>query len=148
MKIVAQRVREARVESAGDVLGAIGAGLMILVGVAPGDGDEEMRWLIEKLLSLRLFEDESGCTEHGVRAANLEILCISQFTLFADVRKGTRPSYSKAAPPQEGARVYARFEELLRQALPGKVAFGRFGADMQVHLVNDGPVTLVIERGQ
>lgn len=145
MRIVAQRVLEAFVEIGEEIVGRIGPGLVLLVGIAPGDGLKECQWMIRKLMHLRLFDNHLGRMDKSLLETGQEVLCISQFTLFADVRKGTSPGFSKAASPEEGAATYALFETELRQALPGRVQSGRFGADMNVHIVNHGPVTIILD---
>ena len=146
MRIVLQRVRNASVTVGGEKISEIGPGLLLLVGVARGDGEAEADWLAEKVAGLRIFGDESGKMNLGVREVGGEILAVSQFTLIADTRKGKRPSFVGAAPPGEAERLFDYFCERLRQAGVGSVETGSFGAMMDVALVNDGPVTIVLER--
>lgn len=144
MKGLLQRVRGARVEVAGEVVGAIDQGLLVLVAVEPSDTPESADKLLHKLLNYRVFSDDEGKMNLSLKDIGGGLLLVSQFTLAADTKSGLRPSFSTAAPPALGA---ALFEHLWLQAqqLHGKVASGRFGADMQVHLVNDGPVTFLLQ---
>lgn len=144
MKALLQRVREARVEIAGEVAGAIGPGLLVLVCAEPGDTEAVGERLLAKILKLRIFSDEAGKMNRSVQDMGGGLLIVSQFTLAADVRGGNRPSFTGAAPPDEGRRLYDAFVSRARSLHP-EVATGRFGADMQVHLTNDGPVTIPID---
>jgi D-tyrosyl-tRNA(Tyr) deacylase len=139
-----QRVTEARVVVGGESVGAIGRGLLVLVGVQRGDDEQRAARLLERLLGYRVFPDEAGRMSLSLRDIRGGLLLVPQFTLAADTRKGTRASFTPAAPPEEGRRL---FEHLVRQARAShpQVATGRFGADMQVSLVNDGPVTFWLE---
>lgn len=145
MRVVVQRVRQARVEVAGEVVGAIANGMLVLVGVEDADGDADVRWLSSKLTGLRIFDDEAGVMNRSIVDVGGEILAVSQFTLFASVRKGNRPSWSRAAKPEVSRPLFERFVGQLEQDLGMPVPTGVFGADMQVSLLNDGPVTLVID---
>jgi D-tyrosyl-tRNA(Tyr) deacylase len=136
-----QRVSEARVEIAGEVVGRIGAGLLALVCAEQGDGEQQADKLLAKILKLRIFVDEAGKMNRSVQDVGGGLLIVSQFTLAADTRGGNRPGFSQAAAPAEGERLYDYFVARARAAHP-VVATGRFGASMQVHLVNDGPVTI------
>jgi len=131
---------------AGDRISHIGPGLLLLVGVADGDRELEAEWLAEKTAGLRIMPDEDGKMNLSVRDTGGAVLAVSQFTLLADTRKGKRPSFIKAAPPEEATRLFDYFCEQLRTAGVATVETGRFGAMMDVHLVNDGPVTIVLER--
>ncbi|WP_331832215.1 D-aminoacyl-tRNA deacylase [Pseudomonas sp. LH21] len=144
MKGLIQRVRGARVEVAGEIVGAIDQGLLALVAVEPEDSPEHADKLLHKLLNYRVFSDEQGKMNRSLKDVGGGLLLVSQFTLAADTRNGMRPSFSTAAPPALGAEL---FDYLLRQAQVQHplVASGRFGADMQVHLVNDGPVTFMLQ---
>ncbi len=144
MKAVLQRVSEARVVVDGEVAGEIGAGLLVLLCAERGDADAVAERLLAKVLKLRVFSDEAGKMNRSVQDMNGGLLVVSQFTLAADVSGGNRPSFTQAAAPDEGRRLYERFVELARAAHP-QVATGRFAADMKVHLVNDGPVTIPIQ---
>ncbi len=146
MRIVLQRVKNASVTVGGEKISEIGPGLLLLVGVARGDGEAEADWLAEKVAGLRIFGDENGKMNLGVRDVGGEVLAVSQFTLIADTRKGKRPSFVGAAPPEEAERLFDHFCERLRQAGVESVKTGSFGAMMDVALVNDGPVTIVLER--
>ena len=145
MRVVVQRVKSARVEVGGEVVGAIGAGLLVLAGIEESDGEDDLRWLSAKLTALRIFDDEAGVMNRSVRDVGGEILAVSQFTLFAAVKKGNRPSWSRAARPEISRPLFERFVGVLEADLGRPVPTGVFGADMQVHLVNDGPVTLFID---
>jgi D-tyrosyl-tRNA(Tyr) deacylase len=146
MRIVLQRVSEASVTVEGERVSETGRGLLLLVGVARGDGKAEADWLAEKVAGLRIFNDEEGKMNLSVRDVGGEVLAISQFTLLADTRKGKRPSFIGAARPEEAEPLFAYFCERLRAAGVGSVKTGVFGAMMDVALVNDGPVTIVLER--
>jgi D-aminoacyl-tRNA deacylase len=139
-------VKDASVTVGGERVSEIGAGLLLLVGVAVGDGEAETDWLAEKISGLRIFNDGDGKMNLSVRDVEGEILAVSQFTLLADTRKGKRPSFVGAAPPQEAERLFDYFCERLREAGAGPVKTGVFGAMMDVTLVNDGPVTIILER--
>ena len=146
MRIVLQRVKEASVTVAGEKISSIEQGLLLLVGVAGGDGEPEADWLAEKVAGLRIMADEEGKMNLSVKDTGGAVLAVSQFTLLADTRKGKRPSFVGAAPPDEAARLFDYFCERLRTAGVEEVETGRFGAMMYVNLVNDGPVTIVLER--
>ena len=138
---VLQRVRQARVEVAGQVVGEVGAGLLVLVCAERGDTEQEADKLLAKLLKLRIFSDAAGKMNQSVQDTGGGLLLVSQFTLAADTTGGNRPSLTQAAAPDEGRRLYDYFVAQARAAHP-EVATGEFAADMQVHLVNDGPVTI------
>lgn len=145
MKIVLQRVSRASVSVGGEVVSEIGTGLLLLVGVAEGDTPEGADWLAEKVAGLRIFEDGDGKMNLSVREVGGAALCVSQFTLLADTRKGKRPSFIRAAKPPGAKRLFERFcERLAGAGVP--VERGVFGAHMEVSLVNDGPVTIPLER--
>ena len=146
MRIVLQRVKNASVSVGGERISEIGQGLLLLVGVARGDGEAEADWLAEKVAGLRILGDEEGKMNLSVRDVGGEILAVSQFTLLADTRKGKRPSFIGAAPPEEAERLFDYFCERLGEAGVGSVKTGAFGEMMDVALVNDGPVTIVLER--
>ena len=136
-----QRVREARVEVAGETVGEIGQGLLVFVCAEPADGQVEVARFVDKLLKLRVFADETGRMNRSVVEVAGGLLLVSQFTLAADTRGGNRPSFTAAAPPLQGQALFDCVVALAASRHP-RVAGGRFGADMQVHLVNDGPVTI------
>ena len=140
-----QRVREASVRVDGTVTGEIGPGLLVLVGVRSADTAEDRDWLVRKIVQLRIFSDDAGVMNRSVQDVGGEILAVSQFTLYASTRKGNRPSYSDAAPPAIAAPAFDQFVAALTAALGKPVPTGVFGADMQVALVNDGPVTIWID---
>jgi D-tyrosyl-tRNA(Tyr) deacylase len=145
MRALLQRVSRARVEVCGEVVGAIGAGLLVLLGVGRGDDAARAEALAAKVAKLRIFGDEAGKMNRSLCDVGGAALVISQFTLYADARRGNRPSYVDAAPPERAEEIYSHFVEALkRQGI--EVATGIFGADMQVSLTNDGPVTLLLER--
>lgn len=144
MRALVQRVEQARVEVEGRAVGAIGRGLAVLLGVGAEDTDAEARLLWGKLSGLRVFEDEGGKTNLGLRDVGGQVLVVSQFTLYADCRHGRRPSFTQAAGPQEARRLYELFCGLVRASL-GDVQTGEFGADMRVSLVNDGPFTVWLD---
>ena len=144
MRALIQRVTDARVRVAGAVVGEIGAGLCVLVGVTHTDDDQHARRLAEKVWLLRVFPDDAGVMNRSLAETTRAALVISQFTLYGDTRRGRRPSWTAAAPPDQAAPLVAVFTDALRD-LGADVATGRFGADMAVELVNDGPVTLLLE---
>lgn len=146
MRVVLQRVLEASVEVGGKVVGAIGPGHLLLVGFTDGDGEEEVRWMAEKVVGLRVFEDEEGKMNLSLEDVSGDLLVVSQFTLYGDTRKGRRPSFVHAAHPDLAVPLYERFLEHLRELAPGRLEAGIFGAMMRVSLVNDGPVTLTLEK--
>lgn len=145
MRAVVQRVASARVTVSGEITGEIGRGLLVFVGVGPDDTADDVQWLAEKLVRLRIFDDAAGTMNLSVLDAGGEILAVSQFTLFASTKKGTRPSFHAAARPELAEPSYERFVAALATALGRPVATGKFAAMMEVTLVNDGPVTLVID---
>ena len=146
MKIVLQRVKYASVSVTDEQIAEIGTGLLLLVGIARGDGKAKVDWLAEKVTGLRVFADAEGRMNLDVREGGGEILAVSQFTLLADTRKGKRPSFVDAAPPEEAEMLFNYFCQQLREAGVDSVETGSFGAMMDVTLVNDGPVTIVLER--
>jgi len=144
MKIVIQRVSESSVKVDGEIVGEIGKGLMVLIGIDENDEKADADWLIQKILNLRIFGDENGKLNLSVQDIKGEILCISQFTLIADYKKGNRPSFIKAAKPDKAIPLFEYFkEEIAKSGL--KTESGIFGADMKVSLINDGPVTIVMD---
>jgi D-tyrosyl-tRNA(Tyr) deacylase len=146
MRAVIQRVSKASVTVEGKLVGAIDRGVMILLGVTYGDGEEQARWLANKIAGLRIYEDAQGKMNLGLLEVGGEALVVSQFTLYGDCRKGRRPSFTHAARPEVAEPLCERFIELLREAGVGRVESGVFGAHMMVEIHNDGPVTLIIER--
>jgi len=144
VKALLQRVAEARVDIAGHTVGAIGPGLLVLLCAERGDGEAQADRMLAKILKLRIFSDEAGKMNRSVQDTGGGLLVVSQFTLAADASGGNRPSFTQAAPPDEGRRLYAHFVAQARAAHP-VVATGEFGADMQVRLVNDGPVTIPLQ---
>ena len=149
MRAVLQRVSSASVRIDGHVRASIQQGLLVLLGVGPADTAEDGEWLAQKLAKLRIFPDEAGHMNRSVCDLNGGLLVVSQFTLFASTRKGTRPSFNEAAPPALARELYERFLRQASEALGGKnVECGEFGAMMDVSLVNDGPVTILIDTKQ
>lgn len=144
MKVVVQRVSEAKVAVGEEITGQIGKGLMLLVGIGHEDGERELVWMADKLAGLRIFEDADGKMNLSVEEIGGEVLSVSQFTLYGDCRKGRRPNFMGAARPEQAEALYEQFNERLRgRGL--KVETGRFGAMMEVSIVNDGPVTLILD---
>ena len=146
MRVVLQRVARAHVEVGGRTVGEIGPGHLLLVGFREGDGEEQLVWMADKVVGLRVFPDEEGRMNLGLDDTGGDLLVVSQFTLYGDTRKGRRPSFVGAAGPEVAVPLYERFVALLRERAPGRVETGEFGAMMSVELVNDGPVTLVLDR--
>ena len=146
MRVLLQRVLEARVDVDGETVGRIGPGLLLLAGFTKGDGEAELDWMAKKCAGLRIFPDADGKMNRSVVDVGGEALVVSQFTLYGNSRKGNRPSFVAAAPPAEATRLYEAFVERVAAAVGRPVPTGRFGADMKVHLVNDGPVTLWLDR--
>ncbi|MBR4818198.1 MAG: D-tyrosyl-tRNA(Tyr) deacylase [Bacteroidales bacterium] len=145
MRLVIQRVSEASVTVDGECISAIGRGLLVLVGVENGDTEQDAAWLAAKTAALRIFDDEDGVMNRSVVDVDGELLAVSQFTLTASTRKGNRPSYIRAAGHELAVPLYERFCALLAEAAGRPVLQGRFGADMKVRLLNDGPVTILID---
>ena len=145
MRVVIQRVLNASVSISGTVTAAIGEGLLVLLGICEEDGAEDIEWLVKKIVGLRVFDDSAGVMNIDVRDAGGDILVVSQFTLLASTKKGNRPSYIRAARPEVAIPLYERFCAALSAALGKPVPTGTFGADMQIALVNDGPVTICID---
>jgi D-aminoacyl-tRNA deacylase len=145
MRALIQRVRSAAVDVAGEVAGAIGPGLLVLAGMAADDGDEDRDWLARKIVALRIFDDDAGMMNRSVAEAGGAILAVSQFTLYASTRKGNRPSWSAAAPPEIAQPKFEALVAALARELRAPVATGVFGAGMRVALVNDGPVTIWLD---
>jgi len=146
LRVVLQRVSSGSVSIKGEVAGEIGQGLVLLVGFTAGDSDSTLRWMAEKIVGLRVFTDEAGKMNLSLEEVGGALLVVSQFTLYGDTRKGRRPSFIHAAAPDVAIPLYDAFLDLLRDLVPGRVESGMFGAMMDVALVNDGPVTLVLER--
>ena len=147
MRAVLTRVKSASVTIDGEVVGKIGQGFLILLGVGPNDTEAECRYLAEKALGLRIFEDENGKMNLGLDAVNGEVMVVSQFTLYGNCRKGRRPSFTDAAGPELGNELYEKFLDICKE-LGYPPQHGMFGADMKVASVNDGPVTLILDTDQ
>lgn len=145
MRVVIQRVQEASVTAAGSVTGKIGRGLLVLAGYERDDNETDVMWICEKIVKLRIFPDEKGLMNCSVSEVKGDILLVSQFTLHASTRKGNRPSFMQAAPPDKAIPLYQKTIQLLSQMIGKEVQTGIFGAHMQVHLINDGPVTIFID---
>ena len=145
MRIVIQRVNQASVTVEDKITGTIDAGLLVLLGIEDADTDEDISWLSNKIVNLRIFNDENGVMNLGIREMNGDILLVSQFTLHANTKKGNRPSYIKASKPDFAIPMYEKMIRQLEQDLGKKIQTGVFGADMKVALLNDGPVTIWID---
>lgn len=145
MRLVIQRVREASVSIDGEKVSAIGKGLLVLVGVETGDTEDDVKWLVGKTAGLRIFDDENGVMNRSIQDIDGEALAVSQFTLTASTKRGNRPSYIRAAGHELAVPLYEKYCDLLAEALGKPVGRGVFGADMKVALVNDGPVTIIID---
>ena len=145
MRIVLQRVKSASVSIEGSVVGEINQGFLLLVGVGPEDSSDDASYLARKIAGMRIFSDENGKMNLSIDQIGGKILSVSQFTLFADTKKGNRPSFTGAASPDLATKLYEEFNELLRTEYGLTVETGEFGADMQVSLVNDGPVTIILD---
>jgi D-tyrosyl-tRNA(Tyr) deacylase len=145
MRAVLQRVARASVDVDGTTIAAIGEGLVVLAGIAVDDADDDMRWLARKIVTLRVFDDDAGTMNRSLADVGGNVLVVSQFTLHASTKAGARPSSSRAAPPDVAAPAFERVDATLEAPLGRPVARGRFGADMAVALVNDGPVTIVLD---
>lgn len=143
MKVVIQRVKEAQVTIDDELVGDISQGLLLLVGVGPDDEQEDLDYAVRKIINMRIFSDDMGKMNLSVQDIKGSILSVSQFTLFAETKKGNRPAFTGAAKPDKAEKMYLDFNEALAQFVP--VETGVFGADMQVSLVNDGPVTIILD---
>ena len=148
MRAVIQRVSEATVTIDGQVNGSIGIGILVLLGIEESDTPEDIEWLSGKLVRLRIFPDDQGVMNKSVQESGGDILLISQFTLFASTKKGNRPSYIRAARPETAIPLYEQFITRLAHEFGKPIQTGRFGADMKVSLINDGPVTILIDTRQ
>lgn len=145
MKIVIQRVSEASVTIEGHKVAEIGNGLLILLSIVNEDTQEDINWLCNKIINLRIFPDENGVMNTSLKTSDGDVILVSQFTLHASTKKGNRPSYIKAAKPDVSIPLYEKFKETLQNVLEKPIQTGKFGADMKVSLVNDGPVTIIID---
>lgn len=145
MRVVIQRVKRASVAVSGEIVGKIGVGLLVLLGIEDVDTDEDISWLSKKIVQLRIFNDENGVMNRSVLEVGGDILMVSQFTLFASTKKGNRPSYIRSSKPPVAVPMYEKMIAALKTELQKDIAAGIFGADMQVELENDGPVTIIID---
>lgn len=145
MKIVVQRVKEASVEIGNEISGTINKGLLIFLGIEHEDGQEDIDWLVKKIINLRVFPDDEDKMNLSLKDIEGELLVVSQFTLHASVKKGNRPSFTKSAKPELAKKLYEDFLETLQLDTVTKIQTGRFGADMQVSLINDGPLTFILD---
>ena len=145
MKVVIQKVLEASVKVNNNYIAKIDKGLLVLVGVEDADTEEDIKWLSKKIVNLRIFEDDNGVMNNSLLQVDGEIIIVSQFTLFASTKKGNRPSYIKASKPDYAIPMYESFVKQVELDLGKKVQTGKFGADMKVALINDGPVTITID---
>lgn len=145
MRVLIQRVKEASVKIDGEIKSQIGQGLLIFIGIENEDSEEDIKWLTDKIIKLRVFDDENGVMNLSVMDVDAEIMLISQFTLHASTKKGARPSYIKAAKPDFAIPLYEKFIDMTNQKMNKYPATGKFGADMKVNLINDGPVTIWID---
>lgn len=145
MRIIIQRVSKASVKIGQEIYSSIQKGLLILVGIESSDNQDDIDYLIKKIIHLRIFDDEQGVMNLSINDVKGEILCVSQFTLYASTKKGNRPSYIKAAKPEVSLPLYEKFCENLEKTFGRPIKNGRFGADMQVELINNGPVTIIID---
>ncbi|MBU6341531.1 MAG: D-tyrosyl-tRNA(Tyr) deacylase [Bacteroidetes bacterium] len=145
MRVVIQRVSSASVEIEGEIVGQIGTGLLILLGIEAADGPEDIDWLCRKIAAQRVFSDEAGLMNLSIQDIQGGLLVVSQFTLFASTKKGNRPSFIRAARPEQAIPLYEQFVATLRSISGLKVATGQFGADMKVALLNNGPVTILMD---
>lgn len=148
MRALIQRVDRAEVRVDSEMVGSIEHGLLVFVGIELADDEEDDRWLVNKILNLRIFSDEEGIMNRSLLEVEEEILLVSQFTLHAKTKKGNRPSYIKAASPDVARRKFERLVEIFEEEIPGFVQTGKFGANMKVELVNDGPVTIWLDTKQ
>lgn len=145
MRVVIQRVSRAEVVVEGESVGKIGRGLMLLIGIEAEDTDADISWLVQKTVNMRIFDDENGVMNLSVKDVEGEVLAISQFTLCASTRKGNRPSYIRAARPEFSEPMYEKFKMELEKQMGRAPEAGRFGADMKCDLVNDGPITIILD---
>jgi D-tyrosyl-tRNA(Tyr) deacylase len=145
MRVVIQRVSAASVTVAGETIASIQKGMLLLVGIEEADAHEDVLWLTSKIINLRIFADENGVMNRALKESNGDIIVVSQFTLHASTKKGNRPSYIKAARPEKAIPLYEDLIHQLENQIEKKIQTGVFGADMQVALVNDGPVTIIID---
>lgn len=145
MRLVLQRVQRASITINGEIVARIGRGLMVLVGIEHEDTEEEVQWLVKKTVDMRIFDDAEGVMNLSIKDIDGDVLVVSQFTLHASTRKGNRPSYIRAARPEVAEKIYERYKSLVSIEMKKEVQSGVFGADMKCELVNDGPVTIIVD---
>jgi D-tyrosyl-tRNA(Tyr) deacylase len=145
MRVVLQRVLESSVEVDGAIVGKINQGLTVLLGIQDDDNQQDIEWMANKIINMRIFNDENGVMNNSIQDVHGDILVVSQFTLMASTKKGNRPSYSLASKPNIAVPIYKDFLAFLGTIFAGKIATGQFGADMKVAIVNDGPVTIILD---
>ena len=148
MRVVIQKVKESQVKIEGNIISSTGRGLLVLLGIEDADTEEDIDWLIKKMLQLRIFNDHNGVMNLSVQDLAGDVMVVSQFTLHANIKKGNRPSYIRASKPDFAVPMYEKFVVKTELALGRKVATGKFGAMMEVQLINDGPVTIIIDSKQ
>ena len=146
MKLIIQRVKESSLEIENKIFSSIGCGMVVLIGVSKTDDKDTAKSLADKISKLRIFNDDNGKMNKNIQEINGEVLVVSQFTLYADTKKGNRPSFIRAAKPEMAIDLYSYFIEQLQRLVKSKIKTGKFGADMKVKLINDGPVTIILEK--
>lgn len=146
MKLIIQRVKESSLEIENKIFSSIGCGMVVLIGVSKTDDNDTAKSLADKISKLRIFNDDNGKMNKNIQEINGEVLVVSQFTLYADTKKGNRPSFIRAAKPDMAIDLYSYFIEQLQRLVKSKIKTGKFGADMKLKLINDGPVTIILEK--
>ena len=146
MKLIIQRVKESSLEIENKIFSSIGSGMVVLIGVSKTDDNDTAKSLADKISKLRIFNDDNGKMNKNIQEINGEVLVVSQFTLYADTKKGNRPSFIGAAKPDMAIDLYSYFIEQLQRLVKSKIKTGKFGADMKLKLINDGPVTIILEK--
>lgn len=146
MKLIIQRVKESSLEIENKIFSSIGSGMVVLIGVSKTDDNDTAKSLADKISKLRIFNDDNGKMNKNIQEINGEVLVVSQFTLYADTKKGNRPSFIRAAKPDMAIDLYSYFIEQLQRLVKSKIKTGKFGADMKLKLINDGPVTIILEK--
>jgi D-tyrosyl-tRNA(Tyr) deacylase len=146
LKLIIQRVKESSLEIENKIFSSIGSGMVVLIGVSKTDDNDTAKSLADKISKLRIFNDDNGKMNKNIQEINGEVLVVSQFTLYADTKKGNRPSFIRAAKPDMAIDLYSYFIEQLQRLVKSKIKTGKFGADMKLKLINDGPVTIILEK--